>query len=245
VGGRRPADGVNVLVPPGSLVQGARLELDALELHHLHVRRAGSGEEVRLLDGAGGVGRGMLDLGKRRAVVSVSEVSQAPRPRPLVLAVGGGERDRFTWLVEKAAELGVTEVVPLETDRTRDVASRIRGAQVERLRRRALEAIKQCGASWAPSVRKPVALADFAAEKWDGMRWVAAIDGAAPPDRIGTEALAIVVGPEGGFTPTERRVLGGAGFQPVLFGEHILRFETAALAAAVHAGIARKRGRDG
>lgn len=236
---------MNVLVPAGTLAQGARLELDALELHHLHVRRAGSGEAVRLLDGAGGVGRGALELGKRRAVVTVTEVELVPRPCQLVLAIGGGERDRFTWLVEKAAELGVTEIVPLETERTRDVSSRIRGAQVERLRRRTLEAIKQCGAPWAPMVREPVALPAFAAEPWDGIRWVAAIDGAAPPDRIGTEPVVVAVGPEGGFTPPERRTLEGAGFQPVQFGEHILRFETAALAAAVHAGISRKRGRDG
>lgn len=236
---------MNVLVPPGSLAQGASLELDALELHHLHVRRAGSGDEVRLLDGSGGVGRGTLDLGKRRAVVSVSEVVQAARPSPLVLAIGAGERDRFTWLVEKAAELGVTEIVPLESERTQGVSSRLRGAQVERLRRRTLEAIKQCGAPWAPRVREPVGLAVFAAEPWDGIRWVAAIDGSAPPDRIGTEPVAVAVGPEGGFTPAERRTLEGAGFRPVQFGEHILRFETAALAAAVYAGVARKRGRDG
>lgn len=245
MGGGRPAARVNVLVPAGTLAQGARLELDALELHHLHVRRAGSGEAVRLLDGAGGVGRGALELGKRRAVVTVTEVELVPRPCQLVLAIGGGERDRFTWLVEKAAELGVTDIIPLETERTRDVASRIRGAQVERLRRRALEAIKQCGASWAPRVQEPATLAAFAAEAWEGLRWVAAIDGGAPPDRIGAEPLAIAVGPEGGFSVAERRVLDGAGFRPVQFGEHILRFETAALAAAVHAGIARKRGRDG
>ena len=49
---------MNVLVPVGSLVTGARIVLDALEVHHLRVRRAGAGEAIRLLDGAGGVGEG-------------------------------------------------------------------------------------------------------------------------------------------------------------------------------------------
>ncbi len=142
---------MNVLVPAGALVEGARITLDALEVHHLRVRRAGAGETVRLLDGAGGIGEGTLEMGKKDAVVTVGQVTREAKPSALVLAIGAGERDRFAWVVEKAAELGVTEIVPLETEHTRGVASRIRGAQVERFRRRTLEAIKQCGATWAPA----------------------------------------------------------------------------------------------
>jgi 16S rRNA (uracil1498-N3)-methyltransferase len=236
---------MNVLVPAGSLVAGARLVLDALEVHHLRVRRAGAGEAVRLLDGAGGVGEGSLELGRTDAVVTVDRVHQERAPVPLVLAIGAGERDRFAWMVEKAAELGVTEIVPLETEHTRGVASRIREAQVERFRRRTLEAIKQCGATWAPRVRDPVALESFAAEPRTGVRWLAAIDGGVPPTGVGPEPVTIVVGPEGGFTAEERRTLDAAGFTPIRFGEHILRFETAAMAGAVYASVARKRGLDG
>ena len=68
----------------------------------------------------------------------------------LTLAVGAGDRDRFAWLVEKAVELGVTAVVPLETERTAGVATRVATTQhLAKLRRQALEAIKQCGAAWA------------------------------------------------------------------------------------------------
>lgn len=236
---------LNVLVPPGSLVPGARIILDALEVHHLRVRRAAAGESVRLLDGAGGVGEGILELGRKDAVVTVGAVHWESAPVPLVLAIGAGERDRFAWVVEKAAELGVTEIVPLETGHTRGVASRIRGAQVERFRRRTLEAIKQCGATWAPQVREPVMLDQFAAEPRTGIRWLAAIDGGVPPAGVGQEPVTIAIGPEGGFTGEERWALESAGFTPVRFGEHILRFETAALAAAVYTSVARKRGRDG
>lgn len=236
---------MNVLVPVGSLVSGARLVLDALEVQHLRVRRAGPGEAIRLLDGVGGVGEGSLELGRKDAVVTVGEVHREAAPVPLVLAIGAGERDRFAWVVEKAAELGVTAIVPLETEHTRGVASRIRGAQVERFRRRALEAIKQCGATWAPQVRDPVALDRFAAEPRSGIRWLAAIDGGVPPAGVGQEPVTIAIGPEGGLTVEERWALETAGFSPVRFGEHILRFETAALAGAVYTSVARKRGLDG
>ena len=236
---------MNVLVPEGALVPGSRVVLDALEVHHLRVRRAGSGEAVRLLDGVGGVAEGTLELGRKEAVALVGAARREPEPLPLLLAIGAGERDRFAWVVEKAAELGVTEIVPLQTEHTRAVASRIRAAQVERFRRRTREAIKQCGATWAPTVRDPVPLGEFAEEPRTGLRWLAALGGGVPPARFGAEPVAIAIGPEGGFTSAERGILEGAGFVPIQLGDHVLRFETAALAAAVYTSIARKRGLDG
>lgn len=245
MGRLREAELVNVLVPEGALLPGARVVLDALEVHHLRVRRAGTGEAIRLLDGAGGVAEGTLELGRKEAVALVGRISREPEPVPLVLAIGAGERDRFAWVVEKAAELGVTEIVPLETEHTRAVASRIREAQVERFRRRTREAIKQCGATWAPRVRDPVPLERFSAEPRTGLKWLAALGGGVPPARFGAEPVTIAIGPEGGFTSGERGLLEGAGFVPIQLGDHVLRFETAALAAAVYTSIARKRGLDG
>lgn len=236
---------MHVLVPQGALVVGRRLPLDAVEVHHLRVRRAVAGTTVRLLDGAGGVAEGALVLGRNEAAVEVGAVHAVPAPLPLALAIGAGERDRFAWLVEKAAELGVTEIIPLETEHTRGVASRLRGGQVERLRRRALETIKQCGSAWAPRIAEPVELQAFVETARPGVRWLAAIEGTLPPSTIASGAVTIVVGPEGGFTAEERWALESAGYQPVRLGEHVLRFETAALAGAIYAGIARKRGTDG
>ena len=79
-------------------------------------------------------------------------------PRQLVLAVGAGDRERFAWVVEKATELGVTAVIPLESERTAGVATQIRPQHLERLRRHALEAVKQCGAAWATRVEEPVSV---------------------------------------------------------------------------------------
>lgn len=227
------------MVPPGrDLHPGAILELDDAEAHHLMVRRAAAGETLRVLDGAGLVAYGTL-LDGRRASVSVTEARRVPASAPLELAVGAGDKDRFTWLAEKATELGVTSLVPLETERTAHVANRVRGAHAEKLARRALEAAKQSGAPWATRVREPESLASYLANAPVGLRWLADGEGPVAPSSIGSDPIAVLVGPEGGFTDGERGAALAAGFRPVRLGANILRFETAALAAAAHVGIAR------
>jgi RsmE family RNA methyltransferase len=91
-------------------------------------------------------------------------------------------------------------------------------------------------------VSEPVELREFAEQPRLGIRWLAALEGRVPPAGIGPDAVTIAVGPEGGFSGEERWLLETAGFQPVKFGDYILRFETAALAGAVYTGVARKRG---
>ncbi|HJS47399.1 MAG TPA: RNA methyltransferase PUA domain-containing protein, partial [Gemmatimonadales bacterium] len=115
-----------VLVPPGTLVPGAVVELPEEEGHHLRVRRAAAGEVVQLLDGAGRVGEGTIATTGPAWRVAVREARVAAPLPPLVLAVGAGDRERFALVVEKAAELGVTEVVPLDAERSRHVAGRVR-----------------------------------------------------------------------------------------------------------------------
>lgn len=227
-----------VLVAPGTLAPGAVLELAEAEAHHLRVRRAAGGEPVRALDGAGQVGEGTLVADGRGWRVAVGPVHREPPPVPLLLAVGAGDRERFAMLVEKAAELGVTAVLPLETERSRNVAGRVRQEHVARLRARALEALKQCGGTWAPEIAAPRPLADFAAAA-TGTRWLADAEGGAPPRLAPGEGVTVAVGPEGGFTVAERSALLAAGFVPVRLGASVLRFETAALAAAVAVQLLR------
>jgi 16S rRNA (uracil1498-N3)-methyltransferase len=171
--------------------------------------------------------------------VVVERAEQVARPLPLRLAVAAGDRDRFAWLVEKATELGVTELVPVETDRTAAVASRIREGQLGRLRRRALEAIKQCGAPWAPVVHPACPLAEFLAEALDGERWLADRSGQPPGSGFGIGPVTVLVGPEGGLSDQETQSARAAGFRPLRLAEHVLRFETAAVAAAACAAAAR------
>ncbi len=233
---------IAVLVAAGSLRAGTRVRLEPEETHHLAVRRAGFDVNVTILDGAGWKGVGRLVAEGPSLAVEVDRAEQLPRPVPLTLAVGAGDRDRFGILIEQAVQLGVTAVVPLETERSASVASRVRMAHLERLRRRAREALKQSEACWAPEVYPPMELEAFLRQDGASVRWLADQQGTADPGRVGATApLAVVVGPEGGLSPAEITRCRAAGYTPVRLGPHRLRFETAALAALTTAWLARQR----
>jgi 16S rRNA (uracil1498-N3)-methyltransferase len=215
------------------------------EAHHLQVRRVEPGQAVELRDGEGLVGRGTLRRTGKVWSVDVDATDRVAPAPALVLAVGAGDRDRFAWVVEKATELGVTAVVPLETDRTAAVATRVRPQHLARLRRHALEAVKQSGAAWATRLEEPRPLEALVARPPDGIRWLADVGGLVAPAALGDEPLTVVIGPEGGFTADERDRLLAAGFDAIRLGAHTLRFETAAIAAAALAAAGRLRGSHG
>jgi 16S rRNA (uracil1498-N3)-methyltransferase len=231
---------ITLLVPPGAAT-GRRERPDEHEQHHLRVRRAAAGERVALRDGAGMVGTGRLVTVGSTWEVDVESVERHAPPAPLTLAVGAGDRERFAWLVEKAVELGATRIVPLVTAHTGGVASRLRDGHLEKLRRRALEATKQCGAAWALEVAEPEGLETFVTGDAPGHRWLADGAGDPPPADLDAAPVTIIIGPEGGLGGEERAEVVAAGFRPVTFGAHTLRFETAALAAAAAVTIARLR----
>jgi 16S rRNA (uracil1498-N3)-methyltransferase len=233
-----------LLVPSGVAGGGLQL-LGEEEGHHLRVRRATVGERVALRDGAGLVGVGRLAAAGREWAVEVESVERRPRPAELTLAVGAGDRERFEWLVEKAVELGATSVVPLETERTGSVATRLRDAGLDKLRRQALEAIKQCGAAWALDVEAPQPLDEFISRVEPGLHWLADSAGAATPATLDGTPVTVVIGPEGGLSEPERGMLLSAGYRPLALAPHTLRFETAALAAAAVVTTARLRGAHG
>jgi len=219
--------------------------LDEDEIRHLQVRRAKDREEVVVLDGAGLLGAGHLVQVGREWMVEISAAEIRQRPSALALAVAAGDRERFSWMVEKSVELGVTRIVPLETDRAASVATRLKQAHLTRLRRSALEATKQCGVAWQPTIEEPVALDDFSEQPLAGAGWLADQQGAPAPAELDLRPVTVVIGPEGGLTEAERETLLAAGYQPVVLGPHILRFETAALAAAAIISQARMRGQGG
>ncbi len=233
-----------VLVPPGSLMAGGAVDLSPEEGRHLRVRRAEDEEIVRLCDGRGAVAEGQLERGEGTARVLVTRVEQVTPPVPLVLAVGAGDRERFGWLVEKCVELGATEIIPLDSDRSRNVATRLRPTHLARLAYRARETLKQCERAWATFIRPLTTLEQLLALELPAVRWLADRAGAAPEGLTSESALTVAVGPEGGFTEEERQRLVAAGFQPICFGRAVLRFETAAVSAAAYVSILRRRGQD-
>ncbi|MFI5210585.1 MAG: RsmE family RNA methyltransferase, partial [Gemmatimonadales bacterium] len=178
---------ISILADPGTLVAGTWLAVPESESHHLRVRRAADGTEVRVLDGEGNVGSGVLAWNRKSAMVEIARIAAEPRPPDLTLAVGAGDRDRLGWLAEKSAERGVTDLVPLETARTGGVATRLRGDQLDRLQVRAREAIKQSGAAWAPRIHMMMVLDELLGRPAIGHRWVALQSGAPAPATLDRE----------------------------------------------------------
>jgi 16S rRNA (uracil1498-N3)-methyltransferase len=236
---------IRVLLQRGAAAAGQRSSLIEEEAHHLRVRRGEEGESVELRDGEGLVGLGRLFRSGRTWGVDVIAAHRSPPPATLALAVGAGDRERFGWVVEKATELGVSSVIPLETERTAGVASRLRAQHLDRFRRLALEAVKQSGAAWAARVEEPISLGELAARPLVGQGWVADASGGAVPAMVERTPLTVVIGPEGGLTGDELERLRGAGYAAVCLGPYSLRFETAAIAAAAAAVAGRQRGNDG
>ena len=225
---------VTAAVPIGGIAS-----LDEDEQHHLRVRRIAAGEEVSFTDGAGVRGQGRVAARGREFSLEIVAMEQVPPPVPLTLAVGAGDRDRFAWLVEKATELGVTRIVPLSTARTAGVSSGLKPTHLDKLRRRAEEALKQCGGAWVPVIGDIQSLDSFLQSSVDGELWVMDAAGEAPAAMNREAGVTALVGPEGGLDPEERRAVIEAGYVPVSAGPQVLRFETAALAAAVLAQQAR------
>ena len=233
---------ITLLAPPGTLKQGGTVSLDATEAHHLRVRRGGEREMIRLVDGEGTVGYGTVDLSNHGAHVTLERLDREAPPPELFIAVGAGDKDRFLWLAEKATELGVTTLLPLETQRTHSVATRVRDGHVERVRKRAVEALKQSEGAWAPQIPAPMGLDRFLGEKRIGPCFVLDREGEALPATLDpAEGVTFLVGPEGGLAPEEIQAATRAGFRRASLGRNVLRFETAALAAAAWAGTARRR----
>lgn len=225
---------MHVVVPVGSLVDGARIPLDADEAHHLDVRRTAEHDTAHAIDGAGGIGFGRLERDAGGWVFAVELTAHEAEPPITILAVAAGDRDRFLLVAEKAAELGVTRLVPLETSHTRDVATRLRDNAMVRVRRRVREACKQSGNPWFPVVDEPHTLAALR-DAGHPVRWFLADGQGRPRETVSSQAaVGWLIGPEAGFTAPEIAVIeNDLAAVRVALGRHVLRFETAAIAAAV------------
>lgn len=202
------------------------LVLEGEEAHRLmRVLRVRPGDRFSAFDGSG--------VEALAEVVSVGTKVTArvlERSRPAVeaglkvtlyLALVKGER--FDWAVEKATELGVARLVPLQTERTdvRDPGETRR----ERWQRIAVSAAAQCGRVRVPRVEAPVSLSAVR-----GPGFLLAPGG---PPLVGPwpEEMSLVIGPEGGFTDDEVRQAEQAGLRVAGLGPRVLRVETAAVAA--------------
>ena len=222
-------------------VPGQEVVLDAEESHHLFtVLRGGREQILNLTDGRGHRFTGRVLARDRRAarveILGMAEDPDEARRPHLVLACAVVKGKRFEWALEKAVEVGAHTIIPLRTEF--GVIEPGQGKQ-QRWLTVMKSAVKQCGRSWLPrleEIQSPAELlktdwADLALygtapwEKDDPVPWHSLLAGAPQPL---PGRLALLVGPEGGWSPAELRLLQEGPARAVLLGPHVLRAETAA-----------------
>jgi 16S rRNA (uracil1498-N3)-methyltransferase len=218
------------------LAAGAPVALDGDQSRYLvAVMRREVGDEVALFNGRDGEWRARISAVAKRATQLVVEERLRPQDGgpDLDLVVALVKRTRLETIVEKAAELGARRVRPVVTARTNAETAR-----VARLQAIAMEAAEQTGRLDVPEIAEPVKL-EALLKGWEaGRRLLFCDEGgdAAPVLKALAEAQAgpwaILIGPEGGFSPEERARLRALDFAvPASLGPRILRADTAAISA--------------
>lgn len=218
--------------------EGGTARLSRDEAHHLRdVRRLGVGADVALFDGSGAdyVGR-VAAFDRAGATIEILRVEQREREAAVAvtLAVSTVKRRAMDQIVDQCTQLGVARIIPMRSERS---VVRAAEGQAGRWRRIAIEACKQCGRSRLPDIEdeRPFARVLAEAGGYD-LRFVASLRlDARPLDQVGQKpprTVLCLVGPEGGFTSEEEAAADAAGCLPLWLGPHILRTETAAVAAS-------------
>ena len=215
------------------LASGQAVPLSQDQAHYLTgVMRLAAGAPVLLFNGRDGEWLATLTVAGKRGAIATCEALTRPLQLPpdLWLLFAPIKKARTDFIVEKAVELGVARILPVQTRHTN--SERIRQ---DRLQAHALEAAEQCGATYVPEVADLVAL-DRLLARWPEERRLYWCDEKAisQPATLApaTGPAAILIGPEGGFSTDEsQRLRARPGVVPLSLGPRILRADTAAVAA--------------
>jgi 16S rRNA (uracil1498-N3)-methyltransferase len=218
------------LFVPDNLREGAEIAASPAQAHHLGtVLRQPAGAALRLFNGSDGEWEARIATIRRdRATLLVGPLLRPQAPEPdLWLAFAPLKRDATDLVVEKATELGAAALLPVFTARTNTAR-----LNPDRLRAIATEAAEQCERLTQPRMADPQPLADMLRAWPAGRRLVVALERAeVPPPRGCDSPTALLIGPEGGFSPEEATLLRRQDFVvPVSLGPRILRAETACIA---------------
>ena len=224
----------------GDLSQGATRDLpDAAAHHAARVLRLTIGDAITVFNGAGGESdAAIVSIGKGHVSVRLGawRSREAEPSVRIVLLQGLSARERMEFTVQKAVELGVAEIVPVEMRRSvMRLAEERATRRVEHWQNLAVAACEQCGRNRVPEVHPVSALPDWLGAHPATLREQRLILSTMGERRLrelsAPQELLLLAGPEGGFAPEELEMAQACGFTAVRLGPRVLRTETAALAA--------------
>jgi len=221
------------------LSTGAEIALpDSAAAHLVRVLRLREGDECVLFNGDGhDYAARIVAAGKREVRAAVASKSEARNESPLriVLLQGIARGEKMDLILQKATELGVAAVVPVNSERSEVKLGAERAARrVEHWRNVIVAACEQSGRATIPELSAPASLADAVRSVQatlkltldpEGEHALSSLPAPSPP------SVAVAIGPEGGWSPRDRERLKSAGFGGLRLGPRILRTETAGLAA--------------
>ena len=219
-----------------TLIEGDEIALPRSQSHYLFsVMRCKPGSSVRLFNERDGEWLCTITSASNKAVtVSCDEnIADAHSLPDIDYLFAPLKSARLDYMVQKATEMGVRRICPVFTERT--VPAKI---NLDRLQSNVIEAAEQCGMVAIPQIVAGRSLSQTL-EDWDPARRLIYCDEAAPGaspqsalSKIPSGPVAVLIGPEGGFSPTEQEILRGLEYVvPISLGPRIMRADTAAVAA--------------
>lgn len=223
-----------------SSLEAASITLEGQEFHHLvHVARLRTGEKAEIIDGKGALAYARVEsIAKKEAVLTILHMEKAMRPAPeIILAQAIPRLNRLDTIMEKATELGATQIWLFPGDRSERKS--ITEHQLERLRAITISALKQSGRLWLPTLYVKPSI-----KEWAKLPCRCFFGDVSPNAKLLAEMLKpylsgdffIVIGPESGLTEEESDQLRKLDVAGVKLSDSVLRTDTAAILAIGLAG---------
>ena len=224
----------NQALPPSGSVE---LTPDAAH-HAARVLRLREGDAVEIFDGMGNERRGQITLiSGKRVVIGILAATNANRESSLQVLIAQAltSSEKMDWVIQKSTELGVTEIQPLDTERSVARLSPERIAKrLEHWQQVAISACEQCGRNTLPQIYAPLDIMMWLQQirEKNSRKYILLPDG----ERSFTNqtdphgGVLLLIGAEGGFTPAERSAAKQSGFESIRMGSRVMRTETAAIA---------------
>ena len=211
-------------------------ELPEAQAHYIgRVLRHAAGDAVQLFDGSGQEYLGeLIEVGKKAVRVELREqlAGQAESPLRIHLGQGLSRGERMDWAIQKATELGVSEITPIVSERCE---VRLKDERADKRlahwRQVAISACEQCGRSVLPVIHAPITLAEWQGHVQAELKLVLHPVAAPLESHTRPHSLAFLIGPEGGLSETEVEQAKAAGFHAARLGPRVLRTETAPVVA--------------